>query len=688
MFFANPLFLIGMVAVAVPVLVHLFSFRRYRKVYFSNVERIAELRDETQRQSRLRQLLLLAARILTIVFLVLAFAQPTLPLHNGKHHVGNTAVSIYVDNSFSMLLESSEGSVLHDALQKARETAAAYRPSDRFQLLTNDMGGSQFRWLSRDEFLLALDEVEASPRSRLLSDVFHRQTDFLAQSHADNRHAYIISDMQASVCDINSFSADSSVLLTLVPVESQDVSNVSIDSVVLNAPAYNRGSDITIRVSLTHVGGGALEKQPLRLYVNGQQRAMSTVDIPDGHGVGNASADIHFVADQEGVMDCYVETADHAITFDDRFYFSINVVSSTEVVSIGADNKSLRQLFGTDSTIRFRHMNGNAIDYASLADCDMLVLNELESVPSGLTQSLHTFVERGGTLLVVPAEKADAKSYEQLLAPMRAPLLGQWSEGDSRVVSLAHEASLYRGVFDGLTADNELPSVKGFYRLTLLPTSVSEPLMTMVDGSPFLSHTTVNGGGHLYVMASPLRSEYGNFVQQALFVPTLFNMALYSRPQPTPFYIIGNEVRLPLSNVYATAPSEVRLRSSGGDYEMIPDIRMLGGHPVMLLYDQPSQPGNYRLLSPVAPEQGLSLNFSRLESAMAFVPRSQLQSAGETILLPHGGSSMTSYVRQLSEGRPLWHWCVWLALLMLAAEVVILRWPDIQRRFANLKERR
>ena len=75
MFFANPLFLIGLVAVAIPIAVHLFSFRRYRKVYFSNVDRIADLRDETRRSSRLRQLLLLAARILAIVFLVLAFAQ-------------------------------------------------------------------------------------------------------------------------------------------------------------------------------------------------------------------------------------------------------------------------------------------------------------------------------------------------------------------------------------------------------------------------------------------------------------------------------------------------------------------------------------------------------------------------------------------------------------------------------------
>ena len=77
--FVNPLFLIGLVAIAVPILVHLFNFRRYKKVYFSNVDLLQQLQSETKKQSQLRQLLVLLARILAIVFLVLAFAQPILP---------------------------------------------------------------------------------------------------------------------------------------------------------------------------------------------------------------------------------------------------------------------------------------------------------------------------------------------------------------------------------------------------------------------------------------------------------------------------------------------------------------------------------------------------------------------------------------------------------------------------------
>ena len=156
---SSPLFLIGLVAVAIPVIVHLFNFRRYRKVYFSNVDYLEQLQTETRRQSRLRQLLILAARILAIVFLVLAFARPVVPNRNNPLKTGSSDVSIYVDNSFSMERTDGSGTLLEKAKTKAREIVSAYGPTDRFQLLTNDAEGRQFHWLSKEEVLVEIDNM-------------------------------------------------------------------------------------------------------------------------------------------------------------------------------------------------------------------------------------------------------------------------------------------------------------------------------------------------------------------------------------------------------------------------------------------------------------------------------------------------------------------------------------------------
>ena len=95
--FVNPGFLFGLFAIAIPVIIHLFNFRRFRKVYFTNVEFIQELKKETQKQSRLKHLLILLLRILAIVALVLAFARPYIPVkENVIRALERNSVSIYV----------------------------------------------------------------------------------------------------------------------------------------------------------------------------------------------------------------------------------------------------------------------------------------------------------------------------------------------------------------------------------------------------------------------------------------------------------------------------------------------------------------------------------------------------------------------------------------------------------------
>ena len=220
MIFLQPAFLWGLLALAVPIAVHLFNFRRYRKVYFSNVDRLSEVRSEKRKVRQLRRWLVLLMRCLAIVGLVLAFAQPTLP-GSEQLQSGTTAVSVYVDNSFSMENNGSDGSQLETAKQKAREIAAAYRPGDRFQLLSNTLAGEEFRWLSREEFLDAVEALQINPATRRLGEVAQRQADFLQQGGATNRHAYLVSDFQTTIADLPQLSTLNSQLLTSLSFPSK-----------------------------------------------------------------------------------------------------------------------------------------------------------------------------------------------------------------------------------------------------------------------------------------------------------------------------------------------------------------------------------------------------------------------------------------------------------------------------------
>ena len=121
------------------IIIHLFNFRRFKKVPFTNVVFLRELKEETSSRSRLRHLLVLLTRLLAVAFLVLAFAQPYIPSEKQTQRAGIQTVSVFIDNSFSMEAQSREGSRLDIARNRARDIAMSYRPSDRFQVLTNDL---------------------------------------------------------------------------------------------------------------------------------------------------------------------------------------------------------------------------------------------------------------------------------------------------------------------------------------------------------------------------------------------------------------------------------------------------------------------------------------------------------------------------------------------------------------------
>ena len=270
MIFANPIFLWGLLALLIPIAVHFFNFRRYRKVYFSNVERLMEVKSEKRRVKELRRWLVLLMRCLAIAALVLAFAQPTLP-GSEQLQSGTTAVSVYVDNSFSMENSGRDGSQLETAKQKAREVAAAYRPGDRFQLISNTLAGEEFRWLSRDEFLDAVDALQINPASRRLSEVAQRQADFLGQSGAANRHAYLLSDFQTSAADLSTFNIQySSLNYTLVPLEGTATDNLYIDTLLLDlvkaddTQGCGAGGDDLRDVVVTHIKDFQREVRRLR----------------------------------------------------------------------------------------------------------------------------------------------------------------------------------------------------------------------------------------------------------------------------------------------------------------------------------------------------------------------------------------------------------------------------------------
>ncbi|MFT3886074.1 MAG: BatA domain-containing protein [Flavobacteriales bacterium] len=134
MAFLFPSFLWALTALAIPVLIHLFQLRRFKRIEFPDVQLLQEVTQQTRSRQKVRHWLTLIARLLALACLVLAFAQPYLRSASGTVKAGQRAISLYIDDSWSMDGQNPQGRLLDQARTDAQDAVMAYSAADRFQV--------------------------------------------------------------------------------------------------------------------------------------------------------------------------------------------------------------------------------------------------------------------------------------------------------------------------------------------------------------------------------------------------------------------------------------------------------------------------------------------------------------------------------------------------------------------------
>ena len=682
--FVNPLYLFGLLAVAIPIIIHLFNFRRFRKVYFTNVKFLQELKQQTQKQSQLRHLLILAIRILAIAALVMAFSQPYIPFSDKQSRIASrNAVSVFVDNSFSMEAVGINGTLLDESKIKAREIVSAYKSSDLFQLLTSDFEGRHQRFVTRDEFLTMLEEVKVSPSVHSFAEIVRRQHDLLKTEFSSLRTSFIVSDFQKSSFNTVDFQNDSSVTTYLVPLKSSLVSNVYIDTCWFVQPTQQPGKTSLLSARIWNKSDDDLEKIPLKLIINNQQKSVATIDIKAGM---STTVELPFTIHQAGTQQGMLQVTDYPVTYDDKFYFSFDVLSSINVLAINGtgENRFLNALYQQDSSVRLTNLNEKSLDYGKLSGYDLIIFNEIPNISSGLSDEIKRYVTNGGSILVLPAANADLTSYNSFLSSLNAPTYQKLDTTDTKVVKLSEDSYLFRDVFENglgkhdLGMNTELPKVNKHFPIIFSSAMLTVPLIEMLNGREFLTLTN-SGLGQVIQFAAPLDAAFGNFVQQALFVPVLYNIALISHPSHSLYSIIGDNKAIRIGATVPEGDKVFKIKSLQGDFEMIPQANTTGNMVNIFVGNQIPLAGNFELVNDKKTITALSFNYNRGESDLtcntvadldALLSKSHLDSFK---VMKTGQKPLNEVIASINSGTQLWRYFIWLALLLLLAEILLIR---------------
>ncbi|MCA1764586.1 MAG: BatA domain-containing protein, partial [Flavobacteriales bacterium] len=321
--FLNPGFLYALAALAIPIIIHLFNFRRFKKIAFTNVRFLREIKQKTQNQNRLKHLLVLLMRLLAFLFLVLAFAQPYIPTDDNAEKNAEKMVSVFVDNSFSMEGESEAGVMLEVAKNRAIDIADVYSSTDRFQVLTHDFEGKHQHFVARSEFVNAVQEIELSPQSQNLEQILNRQSDLLGRESQNKlKQSFIVSDFQKSRFDFSSVKPDTTSSISLVHLDRNSPNNIYIDSVWFPTPIRKIGASDAVNIRIANNGNEPVENVSLKLEINGKQKAIGSFGA-----AANATVDtsLTFIHEEPGIQRMEISLNDFPITYDDTYFLSYNV---------------------------------------------------------------------------------------------------------------------------------------------------------------------------------------------------------------------------------------------------------------------------------------------------------------------------------------------------------------------------
>ena len=681
--FLYPEFLWALSLIAIPIIIHLFNFRKFKKLYFSDISLLKEVKEETKNRSQLKHLLILLSRILAISALVLAFCYPFLPSHNQQGNNLEKTVSIYIDNSLSMDMKGANGYFLDLAKDQAIHIANQYNNDVKFHLLTNDFEARHQRGLSKNEFIDLTSQIMPSSFQKDLNSIYTRQSEILKDINTQ-KDVYWLTDLQKTSSELELFKKDSTLSIYLIPYQNKDKGNIYIDSVWFDTPSrkLNQQEDLYVKVI-----NSSDENIQFKIDLNINKN--ETKGLSNGNINANEEliTKVTYMVKSPGLKHGNVKISDYPnpnLIFDDTYYFSYFIKSKIKTLHLfqetsGNNTNYFRSLYATTPFVEFNSQSIDQADYSAIQSHDLIILDGIENITSGLRSIINECAENGKTIVVYPGLNINNSSYNEFYNPIGI-FFNDIDTSTAEIANLNLTHSIFRNVFEKVTKNMNLPVIHKKYNIEFLSNSVSTNIITLNDLSPFMVYTELKNG-KLYSFTSPANTSASNFVSHALFVPVMLRITELSGVEQQLSYTIGND-QLVNTNSMLNSSDELAVNQFNKNQKVnfIPGYSKQGINGALIIKDQIKNDGNFNLLKNKVINDGFSFNYNRIESEMNFFNSNQfnhqLTRAGikdqvKIYDLPPNGEYIDFKNEAL--GILYWKYFIVLTLVFLGIEILLIR---------------
>lgn len=653
--------LFGLFALAIPVVVHLFNFRRHKIVYFSNTATLKTIEQENAKTKKLKYVIVMIMRMLFIAGLVLAFAHPYRKSQSLMADDAGNLTAVYIDNSMSMQSQSSEITLLEDARSSARALVSGVSPSQRFVLLTNSREIEDEYPMNRDEMLMRIDGMKTEAGPLAFNVLYENLQMIMRRNGFKTASLFLYSDFQENMLDLDGIVADSAIQIIAMPLASDYQQNVYVDTVWLSSPILQVGLSNEVNVEIVNESDKEIKGFPVNLEIDNHAVAFTTVDIP---AEGKAETKMQFVLDEAGQKTAKVAINDFPITFDDTYNFVLNVrpvikiVELTDGQTVETHRNASRILFSNDSLFDYKSVNPNRIDQQYLDDCQMVIVNDKSSLNETLWQSILDFAKDGGSVVVFPSEN-DITNDDTL-----------------NVSLLAEQHPFFDDVFVKIPDNADFPKVFK-HNSDRNVSGNSLMLIGLQNGDPFLAMTKT-GNGNVFSFSTRLDNQWTDFADNSLFVPIMMKMAMLGLGVERLSYTIGEDKEMTINSLDVFDEGSARIKAANGAFEVIPMVEMFDNHTIVRMYDQISNSGFYDVCNGNDVVRKSAWNDSRLESEMKFKSQDEidkmLRDKGlNVIAVVKSATHSADVMNAVLHRSMLWKSFILLSLLAMLSEILILR---------------
>ena len=635
MLFKHPELLWALLLLLIPIFIHLFQLRRFKKTPFTNVKILKKVVAESRKSNSLKKWLLLFTRLLLLTALIIAFAQPFIP---GKSALKSNEIVIYLDNSLSMQAKMGTATLLENMVQGILKSV----PEENiFTLFTNDKIFREVRIGDIKNDLLALPY---SNNQLQLKEINLKAKTLFSEAVGAQKDLVLISDFQKR---IGSPSTDSlpDINRHLVKMTPENLVNISIDTVFINSIS-SENLDLKSILSTN----AELDNTPVSLYNGEKLIAKTSVTFNK-----NKKGEVIFTIPANELINGEILISDSGLNYDNQLYFNLAKQDKIKVLSVGdADSDFLRRIYDKE-VFQYSNLSLKSLNYSLLESQNLIILNELNAVPIALQNALQAFKNAGGSLAVIPSGQANMENYNSFLMGLSNTMLISSVMEERKISQIAFAHPLYKNVFEKEVTNFQYPSVNSFYSIK----SAKPKILSYQSGDPFLV-----GEDGTYLFTAPISKENSNILNSPLIVPTLYNMGMASLKIPRIYEMIGSKTTV---DIPVNLTKDRILKVSQKDFEFIPFQQSFTNKTTLTFDDYPEISGIYNITDEGKIIKNISFNFPREESQLHYMDLDELNASSKN----NNISALFQNIENDNSINELWKWFIILALAFIFIEVLI-----------------